>query len=194
MIIIYFPGFAGSPDKDSSKVKMMTTLGYDVFIVDPEENYTPSSYLLAFQHVLSEHKIKLSDPFMLMGISLGGFWARYLGYQLQVPWISLNPPLTPSTQLRQFIGKNVVFDTGNEFIWTENHCNEYLNFETHVKDFLSIPGLIIFSKDDDVLSHTDLKSLKSRCSVIELEDGGHRLLKTDTYKQYIQQFIKYSFI
>lgn len=192
MKIIYFHGFAGSPDETSSKVTLLKSLGHDVYLVDTQGKYSPSSYLTAFEKVLKQNKIHISDSFVLVGISLGGFWARFLGYQLHAPWIALNPPLKPSLELNRFLGDNVVFDTGIHFTWSKNQSEEYLTFENTIKDFLEIPGLTIFSSDDEVLPHSEyVNTLVQKSKVIELKSGGHRLQNTDDYKKYIEAFINH---
>ena len=192
MKIIYFHGFAGSPDETSSKVMMLKSLGHEVFLVDTKGQYSPLAYLKAFENVLKQNSLHTSDSFVLMGISLGGFWARFLGYQLHAPWIALNPVLTPSEDLNQFLGNNIVFDTGVSFLWTESQSKEYLKYETTIKDFLNIPGLIIVASDDTILSpYQVLKLLYQKSEVVELKSGGHRLQNTDEYKKYIETFINH---
>lgn len=188
MKIIYFNGFAGSPDKDSLKVKMFEELGTKVLSVNTQGSYTPKAYVSAFEKTLESNKIKLSDSFVLAGISLGGFWARFFGYKTRTPWIALNPSLTPSSDLMQFVGTNTVFDTGQKFNWTQEDCAQYRSYESY-EDCVSVPGLIIFSSDDDVIDHSNILNTAQRCQVIQLSSGGHRLQNTQDYKKIINDFL-----
>jgi len=186
--ICYFNGFAGSPNPLGEKVSLLKDFG-EVFPVDTEGAYSVPAYQKAFHETLEKNDIRLSDPLVFFGTSLGGFWARTLGYAYSVPWIALNPSLSPSEELLQFTGKNTVFDTGQRFTWTKQECSVYLPIENSVKDYLEIPGLIIVAKDDDVLTTKGLAEASKKCAFVQVESGGHRLLNTRGYQDYIKEFL-----
>lgn len=65
---------------------------------------------------------ELTRPDVLIGSSLGGFYARCLANQFQIPAVLVNPALDPGVRLREAIGHAQHYYDQSYFQWTERHC------------------------------------------------------------------------
>jgi predicted esterase YcpF (UPF0227 family) len=91
--LVYFHGFASGPQGPSPKTDLIRDLGYEVALIATDGDYRPAGYRAAFARL----GLDPAAPVVLMGTSLGGFWARRLGQELGRPWLALNPAIQPSS-------------------------------------------------------------------------------------------------
>ncbi len=182
--VIYFHGFASGPQITSPKTALIRDLGYEVALIATEGDYRPSGYLAAFQRLALDPQA----PLVLMGTSLGGFWARRLGNLLGKPWLALNPAIQPSRSLRRYIGPNIRFDTGGTFDWTEADCISYVEEEQFpIRD--DVPGMFLLAADDEVLDYRPTQAVAGAARVLVLPRGGHQLHNTADYAEAVAGFL-----
>ncbi len=84
---------------------------------------------------------------VIIGTSLGGFYALKLAEYLGTQAICFNPALFPSEQLEQFIGENVNFSTGEHYVLTKETVASYKDFETPKKMFNDYVQMYVSEKD-----------------------------------------------
>lgn len=180
MDVIYFSGFASITDENSTKVKMLKELASNVGIVSAITN-TVDNYLRNFEAIY-----RPESRTVLVGTSLGGFWASYLGQLHNCPWIGLNPVVYPSVALKKHIGDVNVYDSQETFECTEKDCDDYAGLE--VQSNRQVPGLVIVARDDDVLDH-DVVSQINQAQLEYIERRGHRLSNTEDYKHIIKNYL-----
>ncbi len=125
---------------------------------------------------------------VLMGTSLGGFWARRLGHELGKPWIALNPAIQPSQSLRRYVGPNTRFDTGGAFDWCGADCGRYVAEELFTPRG-DLPGLFILAEDDEVLDYRVARDAAGATRVVVLPRGGHQLPNTADYGVAVATFL-----
>ena len=103
--------------------------------------------------------IKGKKPVLLVGSSLGGFYAYYLSMIHDIPAIILNPAMRPWAQLTPYIGSNKRSETGEEFLWKEAHIDalKSLNdkIEGTTRNFSNLHFFL--SIDDESLDHHWIK-------------------------------------
>ncbi|WPL12011.1 MULTISPECIES: YqiA/YcfP family alpha/beta fold hydrolase [Thiorhodovibrio] len=191
MIIAYLHGFASGPRSHSPKLALLRGLGHEVYCLDTQGDYRPEDYARA-----AESLLQTAPPLdVLVGSSLGGFWARRLGVQLGCPWVGLNPALRPSVTLAQFQGRLQRFDVAAPFDWSVEDALAYRPLETDTATMPELsaqphhpPGLIILAEDDEVVDARETQSLATDCEVLLLAHGGHDLANTSDYAEALSQF------
>ena len=82
--IVYLHGLES--ETNCSKVKYLRKLGHNVF--NPPMNYKSKD---CFKHTL--HLIEMFKPDLIIGSSMGGYFAYEIGKHLDVPVVLLNPAL-----------------------------------------------------------------------------------------------------
>ncbi|MEA3642998.1 MAG: YqiA/YcfP family alpha/beta fold hydrolase [Lamprobacter sp.] len=183
-LILYLHGFASGPKPNSPKVDLLRALGHEVRCLATQGGYRPEDYLRAAEAALSK-----SPTFdLLVGSSLGGFWARYLGARQGYPWIGLNPALRPSATLAGYQGRLQRFDVEANFDWTLEDALAYRAYEQEPPD-PSVPGLILVAADDEVVDAQETQALASGSALHVLAQGGHELANTAAYADAVADFI-----
>lgn len=127
-------------------------------------------------------------PQLLVGSSLGGFWARYLGARHGYPWIGLNPALRPSATLARYPGRLQRFDVEASFDWTAADALAYRAYEEEPVD-QSVPGLVVVAQDDEVVDAQETQALAVGGERLVLSRGGHELANTEDYADRLADFI-----
>lgn len=145
----YFHGFASSGNswkagelkKSFPGEKIMTP----TLPIDPEE------VVKFFKQVLTEH----GKPDLLIGSSLGGFYAYYASTRYAIPAILINPSINPWVGLKEFIGINKRYYSEEPFEWKEQHVDSLRKLGNEIISFKSKHHLLYFflSTDDEVLDH-----------------------------------------
>jgi predicted esterase YcpF (UPF0227 family) len=72
------------------------------------------------------NKIKIGsiDDVVLVGSSLGGFYATYLSEQLGCSSILINPAITPHIGLKNYVGQQKNLYTNEEYEFTNQHIEQ----------------------------------------------------------------------
>lgn len=183
MKIVYFSGFGSRTDPNSPKIQMLEEFSDRVVIVSAIPN-TVQEYTTEFHKVFDY--TDLTEPVLMVGTSLGGFWARYFGRLTGNPWIALNPVVDPVIQLRDLVGAHTAYGTDEEFEFTDRALSAYSAF---VAPNTVVPGLVITAEDDDALEYHRLDGWV-QCAKHSIPKGGHRLNNVEDYKYLISEFIK----
>jgi predicted esterase YcpF (UPF0227 family) len=184
-MIIYLHGFASGPRRHSPKLSLLRALGAEVHCLDARGCYRPEGYLRAADELLRVSQ----PPSLLVGSSLGGFWARQLGSLLRCPWIGLNPALRPSQILARYPGPLQRFDIEAMFDWGAEDALAYRPMELETID-ASVQGLIVVAEDDDVVDHRQTLALAAGAEVLVLPRGGHDLANTADYADAVRRFVE----
>jgi predicted esterase YcpF (UPF0227 family) len=125
----------------------------------------------------------MSDDVTLIGVSLGGFVARYISSQCQnvERLILLNPSLNAPESLRKYEGK--VMDGR---LVPEGFSEAYFQMVVE-KDDPDLPIYVVVSIDDDVVdpNHT-LATYQNRAAML-ITKGGHRLLFNENVKAFVSK-------
>jgi hypothetical protein len=167
--IIYFHGYGSSPNSD--KVKLLKQR-FDV--IAPS---IPIKHDEAFQHLI-EFVQPYADPsVVLVGTSLGGYWAGRMSNYFILPAVLINPSCFPADTLTRY-------------------QNEHLTEEERLKyrplEFTSTATRsVLLARDDDVIDYRIAeKVLSDRCNVKLFESGGHRFNDINTISSSIIELQK----
>lgn len=182
--LVYFHGFASGPQGPTPKTELLRELGHQVVLLATDGDYRPAGY----RGVWARLGLDPAGPLVLMGTSLGGFWARKLGHELGKPWIALNPAMQPSQSLLRYLGTNTRFDTGGSFDWSMADCEGY-GAEEDFTPRSDLPGLLILAADDEVLDYRVARAAAGAARVVVLSRGQHQLHNTADYGVAVATFL-----
>lgn len=131
-----------------------------------------------------------SDGFnLLIGTSLGGFYAIVMSAITLTPCVVFNPVTQPREQLNKFLGHQKNYVTGEEYDFTHHQLYSYpedLNY--YNINVLNVPMKVYCSKNDLVL--------KNNIKYITKEFDDYEILNTDKHRiddfsPFIDTIIKY---
>lgn len=101
-----------------------------------------------FQDLISQVENYNFEHFILIGTSLGGYYAKQLCQYFKVPCILINPVSRPLVQLRQFLGNHTNFYTNEQYVFDQYVLNSFKHGYTA---FTDIPTLVYSSSADETL-------------------------------------------
>lgn len=98
---------------------------------------------------------------VIIGTSLGGFWANYFALRHGVRALLLNPVVSPATRL-PLLGCSFAAD--------------YESFEKLDNSRQRPPAIVLLAEDDEVLPYREaFEHFSGDCDVRVLKSGGHRM-------------------
>ena len=138
MIVIYFHGFASGPN--TKKVSLLKESGFNV--VAPRIDIDPriaEKYLVDF--IMDTILDNENERIILVGTSLGGFWAARMNTYFDIETVLINPALTPEKSLKRFLGAYTDYDTRETKVLTSETVSKYVDFpvfhdeEAHLRTY-----------------------------------------------------------
>lgn len=171
MKIIYLHGFASTGN--GTKARALGARFGDERVVAPDLPIDPRQVVaLADALVRAEggHSV------LLVGTSLGGFYASYLSQRWQLPCVLVNPSMAPSQTVGRRLGPHRNLVTGAEFEVLPDFANTWARMETEVADRQDSTLVNLFlAQDDDVLPYAQtLQRIPAAVFQCVTPDGGHR--------------------
>lgn len=162
--ILYVHGFGSRFNPDSDKIAALNALG-----PVRGENYDfTATYPETMNHLLEA--VEGAD--LLVGTSLGGYFAARLGSQLGMPFVSVNPAISPASSLRAHLGSGTDH-YGASFVLAEQTLESYPDYTADLDPAL---GLVLVDEGDEVIPvDRTLKVVRDAgIDVITFPGGDHR--------------------
>lgn len=112
---------------------------------------------------------------VFMGSSMGGFASEYLAMKTACKAVMINPAITPSELLPQFIGVSENHETGQPYQWEQHHCEQYKAYENELKsNSQHIDRTIFLDMADELIAAEKTVSIyKEKATVVSYEGGSH---------------------
>lgn len=173
-MIIYLHGFNSTGDSVKGKA-LKSALKNDIHCYTPTYHYEPdlaiTSLCKDIRNIISQQSN--NEPRMIIGSSLGGFYAQYLARQFSgFKVVLINPALGPITTLQNHLGENENFYTGEKYILQQKHLDQLQHYNIKQPCLNHKETLLLLDKDDEVIDyHFAVKKYK-KCAKIILFDGG----------------------
>lgn len=174
-MIIYCHGFGSSGQ--ATKARILREQLRDKKVVAPDlplEPFKAIEILIRNSQPQTEEKPKI----LLVGSSLGGFYALHLHQEYGFPAILLNPTVDPigDTDPRD---RNIIDSDEPELVAWCNEYTEQIKKLYHPAKSINPENLFIFlNQDDELLDYG--KALKyfsaTDCQVTVFKSGGHRFM------------------
>lgn len=173
-MIAYVHGFNSSPE--SNTFGMLRKFFPDARALDyPSSGLFPEN--LARLQKQAREINDASSPFVLVGASLGGFYASQLSALLLCNCVLINPVVRPAQSLRQFLGPNTTFYGGQHWEFTRETCDSYSFFA----DARSAPvkRMVVLGLADTLLDPKEARAYWEHCAYIHETNDGHSLAALD---------------
>lgn len=115
-----------------------------------------------------------SRKLMLIGSSLGGFWAQYLAPEFGACLVLINPSIRPDDTLDQHAGQYHNEATGEETVLTEQDVRALRKYRVEPCN-PKVPTLVLLDEQDEVLDARIAAAALRGCGKIIMYPGGsHR--------------------
>jgi len=162
MNILYIHGFGSHFNKQSEKVLGLSEIG-TVFGVDIDYTKTFPEIKRSILQAVTDNDIDL-----LVGTSMGGFCSSVVGESLGIPFVAINPVLSPEQSLSKYIGEGVTF-SGEPYTLNKETLSSYPSFA------LNGCGFILLDRGDELIdAEQTQRALETHYRTKIFAGGNHR--------------------
>lgn len=153
----------------SSKSDKVVELGkiFDVYAPDIPVKYDEAlAYLVKYCSDLKDGNSEL----IILGTSLGGYWANKIAEMLSIPVVLINPCCDPAKTINDLQN-----DSSFAFYKGERLDAIELSKYKPLNPGKIIPRVVMLAKDDELFDYSVAQEkFKSTSDVVVFNDGGHR--------------------
>lgn len=183
-MLIYIHGFGGSGE-GSKATLLRPHFRSDSFIAPS----LPTNPVLAIA-TLSEliESFRRIETVMLIGSSLGGFYALHLASKYNLKAVLINPAVRPYETLSRALGitGGENYYDGSRYEWNESHLEILKSMTPTTVDLDNL--LLLLQKGDEVLDYSQASQMLSGCEQIIEEGGNHGFQGIECHVGVIKHF------
>jgi len=176
--ILYLHGFASCGEGNKSAL-LKNHFGEDA-VIAPDLPFAPLDAVAFIEEIVENSAFDL-----LIGSSLGGFYATYFAEKYRMKAVLINPSTQPWQTLAAYVG------------WQKRYCDEEVfEFKSIYLEQLKLlhtsvqngDYLLLLQSKDEVLDYSKAHSLYNAHRVIVEYGGNHRFENLDDYLFMIENF------
>lgn len=196
MKLIYLHGL----DSDSNAIKAQIVDAYcrqyypQINVIRPDLNRTPDEVVALLTDLIGDGK-----DTVLMGSSLGGYFANLMSDRLQVPAVLLNPSIRPDLSFRRFLNEHftqadltddtVIYTTTGgwqivygDLAWLDAHRLQ-VNYPEKIRVFLQLADELLDAKATQVFYQSH------GAFVSAMQGGDHRI---SDFEQHVAMVVDWA--
>lgn len=179
--ILYLHGFGSCGEGNKSRA-LGAYFGSENLRL-PDLPYAPQEAIEMLSKLLSDVR-----PSLLVGSSLGGFYATWLAEKFEIPAVLINPSCKPWETLAPYVGWQERFCDGEAFEFKQLYLQqlEKLFVLPHRSRYL-----VLLQSEDEVLDYRVAKERYKAHRVIVEYGGNHRFENIHEYLSMIESFMKH---
>jgi predicted esterase YcpF (UPF0227 family) len=181
---VYLHGFNSAFSPENDKVKSLSSLGTVIGV--SYDSY--GTYDNIRSYLINEILQYDLDELVIVGTSLGGFWAAELGSALSLPSVIINPCYDPTNMLQKYVGPQKNYLTLQETSFELLSALSYANRKTYELDFSYLP-LVLLDMGDEVIDSFETLRLFKGFPTVHWLTGSHRF---DHMKDALEDISLYS--
>jgi len=178
--ILILHGFGSC--SDSKKILKLKNHFTQHTIIAPDLSYSPLIAITQIENILKKTKID-----MIIGSSLGGFYATYMAELYALKAILINPATQPHITLQKDVGRFKNFCTGESFDFLVSYLED---LHTISKNPLYGKYLVLLQSEDEVLDYKLAQELYQKHKVVVEFGGTHQFENIEEYFSLIEAFIR----
>jgi hypothetical protein len=179
MKIIYIHGFKSCGIGEKSKAIKNY---FDIPTLTPDLPFSPKKAVKFLESIITDETI-------LIGSSLGGYYAIYLARKHHLKAVLINPSLKPYKTLKNYVGVQHRYCDNKPFKWKKKYLKELKKLKT---DYKKGKYLVLLQSGDEILNYKKtlkkFKKLQNAKVVVEY-GGNHRFENINDYLCMIEGFI-----
>ena len=191
-LLVYLHGFRSSPR--SSKAVMTGEAIKAVSTVDnPIEWYCPqllASPKASMDMVIAHIDQAKAGRVVVIGSSLGGFYANYLAEKYGCKAVALNPAVRAARELAPHVGMMTAYDSDEPFDFRPEYIDELKALQV---EKISNPSryFLIAAKGDELLDWREMVSFYPGAKHLVLEGSDHGIADYADHLPKVMEFISH---
>lgn len=169
--VLYLHGFLSSPQsvKAQQTLRYCEQRGIADNVLIPQMRHGPSQTMVELRVIIEAQNFA---TLVLIGSSLGGYYATYLAEEYGLPAALINPAVRPFELWQQHLGQHRNYHTDEIHTVTKKHIEELRELD---RSELQYPKniMLLLQTGDEVLDYTQaLEKFNSSLSIVR-ENGNH---------------------
>lgn len=168
-MIIYLHGFNSTGE--SNKGRFLKDHLPDIQVLTPTYHFDPRQAILLLEDLIRKC-LSQEQTLMLVGSSLGGYYAQYLARLFRLKIVLINPALMPMSTLHDYLGENTNFYTGETYTLRQSHLDALLALDIPEPCADPVPTLLLLDEGDELLDYRITVSRYQECAEVILFKGG----------------------
>ena len=189
-LVVYLHGFRSSPNS-SKAVKTKEAIKAHSTMSDPIHWYCPqllASPKQSMDMVIEYIQANPFDRLIVIGSSLGGFYANYLAERYQCKAVTLNPAVRAPRELAPHVGMMTAYDSDEPFDFRPEYIDELCALQV---ERLVRPEnyFLIAAKGDELLDWKEMVDFYSGAQQLVLEGSDHGISEYSEYLPQVMRFI-----
>ena len=179
-VVIYLHGFNSGSNSNTVALLKAAFDGRAEIVSTDYDSYRPEQAATYLSDVIARY---FGQNLVLVGTSLGGFWAVHFATQLNLRCVAVNPCTQPTEALQQFVGLNQNFSDGQQYLLTEEMVQAYSNFPLFGASRADLT--IITQSEDEVIDSQEVTAAFEGKARVLVTPGGHRITDISVLKSEI---------
>ena len=189
-LVVYLHGFRSSPNS-SKAVKTKKAIKAHSTTDNPIHWYCPqllASPKQSMDMVIEYIQANPVDRLIVIGSSLGGFYANYLAERYQCKAVTLNPAVRAPRELAPHVGVMTAYDSDEPFDFRPEYIDELCALQV---ERLTRPEnyFLIAAKGDELLDWKEMVDFYSGAQQLVLEGSDHGISEYSEYLPQVMRFI-----
>jgi predicted esterase YcpF (UPF0227 family) len=170
---LYLHGFNSSGA--SSKGRFLTEALSPSAVHAPSYPAEPAAAITYLRHTIEELQqlAHTADPLILIGSSLGGYYAQYLAHQYRVAMVLINPALQPLLTLRPYLGWQTNFYSGARYYFDEPQLTSLRHYDIAEPCTQAVPALLLLDAGDEIIDYRVAQQRYAACAQVCVFPGGN---------------------
>lgn len=189
LLVVYLHGFRSSPSSTKAVMTGDALKGLSN-PSNPIEWYCPqllASPSASIEMVIEHIEQSKADEMVVIGSSLGGFYANFLAEKYGCKAVALNPAVCAPRELAPHVGMMTVFDSDEPFDFRPEYIDELNALQVEA---ITNPSryFLMAAKGDELLDWKEMVDFYSGAHQLILEGGDHGI---SDYSKYLPQVLKF---
>jgi len=189
-LLVYLHGFRSSP-RSSKAVMTGEAIKALSSAANPIEWYCPqllASPKESMDMVTAHIEQSKADRIVVIGSSLGGFYANHLAEKYACKAVALNPAVRASRELAPHVGMMTAYDSDEPFDFRPEYIDELKALQVEA---ITNPGryFLIAAKGDELLDWREMVDFYSGAKQLVLEGSDHGIADYAEHLPKVLDFI-----
>ena len=183
-MLIYIHGFLSSAASFKARVlrERLRALGREHDFAAPDLPHSPREAIARLDELIASS----ASNTVLIGSSLGGYYATWLAEKRGVRAALLNPAVRPYELLAAYVGTQTNLHTGERFAFTQEHVDGLRALEVDV--VTPERYFLVVTTGDEVLDYRHALARYAGCRELVIEGGDHGLSDFAAHLDPVLQF------
>lgn len=191
-MLLYLHGFRSSPQSFKARLvqERMREWGVGKYYACPMLNVSPKEAIAQAEAAIAGARAAGDQEIAIVGSSLGGFYARWLGERHGCRTVLLNPAIHPWTDLEHYLGDQPLWHGGGSVTVERRHLQELLDLRvdrlTHPERFY-----LVAATGDEVLDYREMVAACEGARIRVIEGSDHGISEFADYVDEVLDFCGY---